>query len=100
MNLNLFVFLTGLFGVPLVLLMYAHRLRRRSPRARAAFWGAIAGHCIAATLALFIGMIPAEAWSSGDTTRGLIGFWGLLVLPLMGAVIAVALWRGQEMETA
>jgi hypothetical protein len=85
MNLGLFVFLLGLFGVPLALLWLGHRLRRRSARARAVFWGAVIGHCVAATLAVVLGMIPPEAWTAEETARGFVGLWSLLLFPLAGA---------------
>jgi len=80
----------GLFGVPIALLMYGHKLQRRTPRERGAFWGALVGHCVAATLALVMGMIPPEAWTSEETVRGVAGLWGLLLLPMAGGVVGAA----------
>jgi hypothetical protein len=97
MTISLTVFLLGLFVVPLLLLYWGHRLRRRTPRARAAFWGAIAGHCLAATIAVTWAMIPPEAWSADETLRGFFGLWGLLLLPVAGA-LAGALRAGRETE--
>lgn len=94
MSLNLVAFLAGLFVVPIVLLWLGYRLRRRSPRARRAFWGGVVGYCIAGTLAVIGGMIPPEAWGSGETMRGLVGFWGMLVLPVIGAVVATLIPPG------
>jgi hypothetical protein len=94
MTPGLVVFLVGLFGVPLILLSWGHRLRRRGPRSRAAFWGAVAGHCTAATLAMVFGMIPPEAWTATDGTRGFFGYWALLGLPLLGALLSGALAKG------
>lgn len=88
MSLNLIVFLTGLFGVPIWLLWLGHRLRRRPARAQRVFWGGAAGYCIAGTLAVIGGMVPPEAWVSGATLRGLVGFWGMLVVPVLGAAAA------------
>ncbi len=51
MSMGTVAFLLGLFGVPLALLVAAHKLRRRSDRAQRAFWGAAIGHCVAAVLA-------------------------------------------------
>lgn len=93
MTLHVAVFLVGLFGVPLALLAYGHRLRRRSPRGRSAFWGALLGHCFALVLVMVLGMIPPESWTADDTVRGFIGFWSLLVFPLVGAVISLAMHR-------
>jgi hypothetical protein len=87
MNLNIIAFILGLFGVPLVLLAIGHRLRRRSPRMRAIFWGAIAGHCVAAVLAVVWGMIPPDAWEPSETARGFAGLWSLLVFPVAGALL-------------
>ena len=90
MSLDFVVFLVGLFGVPIALLSLGHRLRRRSPRARAMFRGAIFGHCIAGTLAVVWGMIPPEAWEPTETARGFAGLWSLLLLPVAGAVVFAA----------
>jgi hypothetical protein len=86
-GLNVLVLLAGLFLVPVVLLWRGHRLRRQSARSRGAFWGAVIGHGIAATLALVASMIPPETWTSEEIARGLLGVWALLVLPALGGVI-------------
>jgi hypothetical protein len=88
MTVHVLAFLLGLFGVPIVLLVYGHRLRRRSARGRAAFWGAVIGDVGAATLAISLGMIPPEAWTTEETWRGFIGLWSLLVFPVAGAIVA------------
>lgn len=85
--LHVLVLLAGLFLVPVVLLWRGHRLRRQSGRFRGAFWGAITGHCIAATVALIASMIPPEAWTSADVARGVLGLWGLFLLPVLGGAI-------------
>lgn len=99
MNIGTVAFLLGLFGVPLALLVTAHKLRRRSERAQRAFWGAALGHCIAAVLAVTWGMIPPEAWVEGETARGFAGYWALLALPLIGAA-AGAFLRADRRPTA
>lgn len=86
MNPGLLVFLVGLYLVPIVLLWWGHRLRRLPPRYRAAFWGAIVGHCVAGLLAVTLGMIPPEAWTEGETIRGFFGLWALFVLPVAGGI--------------
>lgn len=80
--------LAGLFGVPLVLLVWGHRLREHSARHRRAFWGAVAGHCVAAILAVTFGIFPAEAWSESDLARGFFGLWALLLFPLLAGLVA------------
>jgi hypothetical protein len=87
MTIGFIVFVLGLFGVPLALLAYGHRLRRRTARERNIFWGALIGHCIAGIIALFYGMIPPESWVPENTTRGFFGLWALLLLPVAGAVL-------------
>lgn len=86
MNLGIMVFLLGLFAVPLVLLWWGHRLRRLDPLKRRAFWGAVAGHCIAGILAVTLGMIPPEAWTEGETMRGFFGLWAMLLFPVVGGL--------------
>ena len=89
MSLNIIVFLVGLFGVPIALLAIGHRLRRRSPRVRAMFRGAIIGYCVAGVVAVVWGMIPPEAWEPTESARGFAGLWSLLVLPVLGALVFV-----------
>jgi quinol-cytochrome oxidoreductase complex cytochrome b subunit len=86
MTPNLIVFLVGLFVVPLILLRWGHGLRRKSPRSRRAFWGAVIGHCIGATLAMVWGMIPPEAWTAAEVGRGFAGLWAMAFFPALGAL--------------
>jgi hypothetical protein len=79
------VMLLGLFMVPVLLLWSGHRLRRRTPRWRAVFWGLLAGYIAGSVLALVASMVPAAEWSGDDTVRGLLGFWSLVLLPALGA---------------
>jgi len=92
-TLGLAAMLLGLFGVPAALLWAGHRLRRRSPRWRSAFWGALIAHVAIAPVAMAAAMIPPAEWRPDDTLRGLLGFWSLLLVPLVGAVVGVALPR-------
>ena len=87
MSIHILAFIVGLFLVPLALLMVAHKLRRRSPRTRAAFWGAVLGHVLAAVLATTWGMIPAETLTPQETGRGAAALWSLLAFPLVGGAI-------------
>jgi hypothetical protein len=86
MSAGLAAFLHGLFVVPVGLLMVGHRLRRRRPEVRGMFWGAIVGHCVAALLAIVLGMIPPEAWTAEERVRGFAGLWSLLLFPIVGAI--------------
>ena len=95
MTIGFLALLAGLFGVPIVLLIVGHRLRRRPPRTRAMFRGAAFGHCVAMIIAVTWGMIPAEMWQPEDLGRGLAGFWSLLVLPIAGALVARFMVRGR-----
>lgn len=88
--------LIGLFVVPAVLLWLGHRLRRRTPRQRAVFWGALTGYLLASCVALYASMVPAATWSPDDTLRGLAGFWSLLIGPAIGALIGLARWRSRS----
>jgi hypothetical protein len=91
MSLGFVAFLLGIFGVPIALLAFGHRLRRRTDRQRGAFWGAIIGHCVGGTLAVTLGMIPPENWTSDETMRGFAGLWAMLLLPVIGALIGATL---------
>lgn len=93
MTPGLAAMLAGVFVIPTVLLWAGHRLRRRTARWRAAFWGALVAHSVFAPVAMIAAMIPPAEWSSADTMRGLFGFWSLLLAPIAGAVVAVVLRR-------
>jgi hypothetical protein len=99
-SVHLLAFLIGLFVMPLALLACGHRLRRRGPRSQSAFWGAIIGHCVAATIAVIWGMIPPEAWTAQETMRGFFGMWSLLVFPVAGALLGAVLTRTKAANTA
>jgi hypothetical protein len=90
MTIGLAAMLAGLFGVPAVLLWTGHRLRRRPPRWRAAFWGALIAHVTLAPAAMVAAMAPPAEWAPDDRWRGLFGFWALLLGPVIGALIGVA----------
>jgi hypothetical protein len=90
---NVLVLLAGVFGIPILLLWGGHRLRRRSARWRSAFLGALLGYAAAAVLSLWASMDPAAMWGSGDTLRGLLGYWSLLIGPAVGALLGVLLNR-------
>lgn len=86
MNIGTLVFIVGLYIVPLALLAWGHKIRRLSPTSRRAFWGAIIGHCVAGTLAITLGMIPPEDWTSEETVRGFFGLWAMFAFPLIGGI--------------
>ena len=77
--------LVGLFGVPVFLLWAGHRLRRRTPRQRAMFWGALVGYGVASLAALAVSIYPAAMWDGSDTMRGLLGFWSFVIASAVGA---------------
>ena len=79
--------LLGILVVPAALVWTGHRLRRRPPAWRGAFWGALVGHVIATLVGLSFWMFPPEEWSGDDRVRGALAFWSFLVLPIVGGVI-------------
>ena len=87
MTPGILALLLGIFVVPLLLLWAGHRLRRRPPRWRSAFWGALAGHGLAILIGSLAAMIPPEEWAPSDLWRGLLGLWSFLLLPLIGATV-------------
>lgn len=94
MSIGLLALLAGLFVIPAFLLYLGHRLRRRSRRARAVFWGALFGYILAGLVAVVYSMIPPEAWTSADVTRGFFGFYGMLAGGLLGALVGLLASRG------
>ena len=91
--------LAGIFLVPAALLWLGHRLRRRSARIRAVFWGAVIGH-VAAMACAHVALMPPEEWSPDDRLRGALGFWSFLVLPVVGGLVGFLRSRrdGKERE--
>lgn len=87
MTVGILALLLGAFVMPGVLLWLGHRLRRRTPRWRGAFWGGVTGHLIALVAGSIAAMTPAAHWSGDDTLRGALGFWSFLVLPVVGAMV-------------
>jgi len=85
--------LAGVFLVPTVLVWAGHRLRRRPPRWRGAFWGGLIGHILAIPIASVAAMMPPAEWAATDTLRGLFGLWLLLVAPVVGATVGSLLPR-------
>jgi hypothetical protein len=83
--------LLGLFAVPAVLLWAGHRLRRGA-MVRAAFWGAVIAHTLA-WLPTIAAAYPPAAWSPDDVSRGLLGFWSLLLAAPVGAGLGVVVAR-------
>ena len=81
--------LVGLVGVPIVLLRWAHGLRRRSTRSQRAFWGAVAGHLLAIVVVVGAAVGRPVFPSADDTLRGVAAFWALGVLPAVGALVTL-----------
>jgi len=90
MSSGTFALLVGLFVIPVGLLALGHRLRRRPPVQRAIFWGGLIGYLVGSLTATWVGMVPAAEWAGTDTVRGLLGYWGLVLGPVAGAVAALA----------
>jgi len=86
MTPGILIFLVGLYVLPLALLWLGNHLKRRSDRAKRIFWGAVIGHCIAGTLALFAAMMLPEEWTAQERMRGFLGLWSLLIFPLAGGI--------------
>lgn len=88
--------LLGIFGVPIVLLWAGHRMRRRTARWHAAFWGGVIGHLASLVIGSIAAMTPAEQWAPTDTWRGALGLWSFLVLPTVGAMVGAISSRGVD----
>lgn len=86
--------LAGLFVVPLVLLWMGHRLRRRAPRWRSAFWGAVAGHSAGVLATLWVLHYPAVLW--GDGAREMAVHWSMVLGALLGGVIGAGIARADR----
>ena len=83
MNSGRIIFAIGLFVVPLLLLPLGHGLRRRSPRVRSAFWGAVTGYGAGVLVMSVITMIPPIHWD-GTLWRTMLVHWSMLLGALLG----------------
>ena len=79
--------LLGLFAVPMFLLWAGHHWRHTTARMRGAFWGGLIAHSIAALLATAAGVFWPVEWESTHGWRGFFGFWSMLILFILGAVV-------------
>lgn len=93
MTTGIAAMLLGIFVLPAILLWAGHRLRRRSPRWHAAFWGAVLGHVVALVLGSIAAMTPAEQWNDTNIWRGALGLWSFLLLPALGALLGAVRQR-------
>ena len=85
MTLSLMALLIGLFVVPVVLLWMGQRLRRRSGRWRAVFWGAVVGYVIGMIVTVAAMHYPPVLWSGG--WRTVLVHWGMLLGAIVGGVV-------------
>jgi hypothetical protein len=81
------VFTVGLYVAPLVLLALGHGLRRRSARARGAFWGAVIGYGLGAIITSVITVLPPYYWGGGSALRELVVHWSLVVPTAVGSLV-------------
>jgi hypothetical protein len=88
--------LLGAVVVPAVLLVAGHRLRRRPPGWRVAFWGALLGHVLAVPVAVTAAVWPPVTWAPTDLLRGALGLWALLVLPVVGGAAGALAGRARR----
>jgi hypothetical protein len=87
MTIGFLAMMVGAFGIPALLLWAGHRLRRRSPRWIAVFWGAVVGHAASLIVGPIASMIPAAEWGPSDAWRGALGYWSFFVFPVLGALV-------------
>ncbi|HEU4628297.1 MAG TPA: hypothetical protein VFS08_01080 [Gemmatimonadaceae bacterium] len=98
MTAHLAALLLGLFAVPLAALVLGHRLARRPARQRAAFWGIVVGHTVAALVATAAALHDPVRWDTGDQLRGLFGYWLMPIGGVAGAALGWMAGRKGERE--
>lgn len=84
-------FLTGLVGVPVLLLVLGHHLRRGGAKGKGRFWGGIMGYLAGAAIFLLAVFIPPTAWTEGGGFRFLVMHWGMLAGGLLGVFAGAVL---------
>jgi hypothetical protein len=80
--------LLGLFGAPAVLLVLGHGFRRRSARARRAFWGGVIGFGAGTALTVGFGTFPPVGWGEDPSLRLWAVYWAPGALTFIGAITA------------
>jgi hypothetical protein len=89
MTIHLAALLFGLFALPLAALVLGHRLTRKPSAHRAAFWGLVIGHTVAALVATAAALYEPVRWDAADQLRGALGYW---LMPIGGAAGALLGW--------
>lgn len=85
--------LVGMFLAPAVMLGVGHRLRKRSPAVRGAFWGAVIGHSLAILAMLGASLFPPVGWTEGASGRVFAVYWSLLLGAMLGGLLGAVLAR-------
>lgn len=98
MTAHLAALMAGLFAVPLAALILGHRLTRRPPQQRSAFWGLVLGHTLAALVAAAAALHDPVRWDAADQLRGLLGYWLMPIGGLAGAAVGWVAGRRGERE--
>lgn len=78
--------LAGFFIAPALLLWLGHGLRRRTARARRAFWGGVIGHSLGMLVTLIAAHSPANPWSEGGWRSAAV-HGAMLAGALLGAAL-------------
>lgn len=84
-------FLLGVFLIPVIMLSVCHRFRKLKRRQRQIFWGLAIGYAVAVVLVQVALLAPPVRWVPERSLRTFLVYWGLLVLPVLGAVAGLLL---------
>lgn len=87
MMANTAALFSGLFVVPVILLVLGHRLRKREPRTRSRFWGGLIGYLMGAAVAVLFMLAPPVHWDGGSPLRLLAVHWAMLAGFLVGILV-------------
>lgn len=87
--------LFGLFGAPLLLVHFGHRLRDRSARERKRFWGGVIGHAIGMLVSVAAMLMPPIWWAGGSFARDFAVHWSMLIGFILGVLFAGLARPGQ-----
>lgn len=89
--MNSVALLLGVFLVPLCMLAACHRFRRLSQDQRRVVWGLIIGYGVALPVVLLTLILPPVMWSPDQPLRSTLVYWGLLLMPALGATAGLVL---------
>jgi hypothetical protein len=90
MTISLLALLLGLFGVPALLMILGHRLRRRTESHKRRFWGGVLGYVLGIVVAVSAMVLPPVWWADGSLLRPFLVHWSMVTGGVLGVLTGPA----------